>query len=66
MWWWDYQGYAMESCNPKSQGTTGIWLCSCQVYAVVEDEVELTISAALHTIATEEGVLMNITETNLL
>ena len=27
-----------------------------KVYAVVEDEVELTISAALHTIATEEGV----------
>ena len=38
-----------------------------QVYAVVEDEVELTMSAELHAIALRrKGDLMIITETNLM
>ena len=31
----------------------GWW--NCQVYAVVEDEVELMMSAEIHAITTEEG-----------
>ena len=42
----------------------GWW--NCQVYAVVEDEVELTISAALQLSLRRRELLMTITETNLM